>query len=85
MGVHLFPFRTEKLSPIALMVLPHAGGRVSRRQPEYLNTPQQNLLRGIFLYLSQTFKSIDHSFTIKEIPFFYLSELQTLLPYLKNI
>ena len=29
-GVHLFPFRTEKLSPIALMVLGFPG-RVSRR------------------------------------------------------
>ena len=29
-GIHLFPFRTEKLSPSALMVLP-IGGRVSRR------------------------------------------------------
>jgi len=24
-GVHLFPFRTEKLSPFALMILPPAG------------------------------------------------------------
>ena len=32
-GVHLFPFRTEKLSSSALMVLPY-GGRVSRRQPK---------------------------------------------------
>ena len=30
--VHLFPFRTEKLSSSALMVLPY-GGRVGRRQP----------------------------------------------------
>ena len=29
-GFHLFPFRTEKLSPSALMVLP-VGGRVGRR------------------------------------------------------
>ena len=31
-GVHLFPFRTEKLSPLAPMVLPQ-GGRVGRCQP----------------------------------------------------
>ena len=30
-GVHLFPFRTEKLSPYAPMVLP-LGGRVGRCQ-----------------------------------------------------
>ena len=31
-GSHLFPFRTEKLSPSAPMVLPHKGGRVGRCQ-----------------------------------------------------
>ena len=30
-GTHLFPFRTEPLSPAAPMVLP-LGGRVGRRQ-----------------------------------------------------
>ncbi len=29
-GIHLFPFRTEKLSLSALMVLPEIGGRVGR-------------------------------------------------------
>ena len=32
-GPHLFPFRTEKLSPSAPMVLPLKGGRVGRCQP----------------------------------------------------
>ena len=27
-GIHLLPFRTEKLSPFTPMVLPHKGGRV---------------------------------------------------------
>ena len=31
LGFHLFPFRTEKLSPSALMVL-HTRGRVGRRR-----------------------------------------------------
>src|SRR5580704_2583386 len=32
-GKHLFPFRTEQLSPSALMVLgPHGPGRVGRRR-----------------------------------------------------
>ena len=31
LGFHLFPFRTEKLSPIAPMVL-HTRGRVGRRR-----------------------------------------------------
>jgi hypothetical protein len=30
--VHLFPFRTEKLSLPAPMILPHKGGKVGRRQ-----------------------------------------------------
>ena len=36
-GKHLFPFRTEKLSPPAPMVLPwKRGGRVGRRQGSVL-------------------------------------------------
>ena len=31
-GFHLFPFRTEKLSPSTPMVLPN-GGRVGSRRP----------------------------------------------------
>ena len=34
-GVHLFPFRTEKLKPTAPMVLPEEGGRVGRRPIPY--------------------------------------------------
>src|SRR5213593_4108357 len=38
-GIHLFPFRTEKLSPPAPMVLPgKPGGRVGRR-PFFLRGP----------------------------------------------
>src|SRR5881398_3045962 len=38
-GSHLFPFRTEKLSPPAPMVLPgKPGGRVGRR-PIFLRSP----------------------------------------------
>ena len=32
-GPHLFPSRTEQLSPPAPMVLPATGGRVGRRHP----------------------------------------------------
>ena len=48
-GDHLFPFRTEKLSPTAPMVL-HTRGRVGRRQLFYkpLST---NLLREAFFAL----------------------------------
>ena len=48
-GDHLFPFRTEKLSPTALMVL-HTRGRVGRRQLFYkpLST---DLLREAFFVL----------------------------------
>ena len=48
-GDHLFPFRTEKLSPIAPMVL-HTRGRVGRRQLFYkpLST---DLLREAFFVL----------------------------------
>ena len=44
-GVHLFPFRTEKLSSSALMVLPY-GGRVSRRQPKLIRPCMY--LQGLF-------------------------------------
>ena len=48
-GDHLFPFRTEKLSPTAPMVL-HTRGRVGRRQLFYkpLST---DLLREVFFVL----------------------------------
>ena len=32
-GVHLFPFRTEKLSPAAPMILQEMCGKVGRRHP----------------------------------------------------
>ncbi len=38
-GDHLFPYRTEKLSPTALMILP-VGGKVGRR-PSYFNKRSQ--------------------------------------------
>ena len=38
-GFHLFPFRTEKLSPTAPMVL-HTRGRVGRRQ--FTNKPRDS-------------------------------------------
>ena len=53
-GVHLFPFRTEKLSSSALMVLPY-GGRVSRRQPKLKRSCIH--LQGLFfcIYLPNSF------------------------------
>ena len=52
-GDHLFPFRTEKLSPTALMVL-HTRGRVGRRQLFYkpLST---DLLREAFFFVRYFF------------------------------
>ena len=48
-GKHLFPFRTEKLSPPAPMVLPgRLGGRVGRR-PLYFRSPDRATGRG-FLF-----------------------------------
>ena len=39
-GLHLFPFRTEKLSPPAPMVLPgRPGGRVGRRPLNHAKSP----------------------------------------------
>ena len=36
-GVHLFPFRTEKLSlPAAMVLAPQGAGRVARRQHKIL-------------------------------------------------
>ena len=46
-GSHLFPSRTEKLSPLAPMVLPK-GGRVGSRRPG----PPRNRNRGGFFFYS---------------------------------
>ncbi len=51
-GSHLFPSRTEKLSPSAPMVLPLAGGRVGRCQlapPDYFGSREAFLLAVIDL------------------------------------
>src|SRR6516165_7787820 len=46
-GLHLFPFRTEKLSPPAPMVLPGTpGGRVGRR-PLFVRRPGADRRRGV--------------------------------------
>src|SRR6185503_11535144 len=43
-GSHLFPFRTEKLSPPAPMVLPgRPGGRVGRRPICFVEAPEPTL------------------------------------------
>ena len=49
--VHLFPFRTEKLSSSAPMVLP-LGGRVGRRQPNIYPSPLCIRTSGFFYYPS---------------------------------
>ena len=46
-GFHLFPFRTEKLSPPAPMVL-HTRGRVGSRR--FLKKPPHHTMRGLFLF-----------------------------------
>ena len=48
LGFHLFPFRTEKLSPIAPMVL-HTRGRVGRRR--LLQESSKIRLRTLFLFV----------------------------------
>ena len=47
-GFHLFPFRTEKLSPPAPMVL-HTRGRVGSRR-FFIRKPFESNLGGLFLY-----------------------------------
>ena len=50
-GFHLFPFRTEKLSPSALMVLPFVGGRVSRcRLPITQTSPSPRKGAGLLCF-----------------------------------
>jgi hypothetical protein len=45
-GKHLFPFRTEKLSPTAPMVLdPYGSGRVGRRRFTYRQSRTTSRLR----------------------------------------
>ena len=50
-GAHLFPFRTEKLSPAAPMILHHCG-KVGRRPPL---TEKAHLSMGFFCFLQQIF------------------------------
>ena len=54
-GPHLFPFRTEPLSPAAPMVLPY-GGRVGRRQVP-VEPPDAFERRGaLFLFRPEAFR-----------------------------
>ena len=55
-GDHLFPFRTEKLSPPAQMVLGLKPGRVCRCQ-FYNKTPSINL-GGVFCFICFDFEFI---------------------------
>ena len=48
-GDHLFPFRTESLSPVAPMVLP-IGGRVGRCRDSFLEKPMFRLMHGLFSF-----------------------------------
>ena len=47
-GFHLFPFRTEKLSPPAPMVL-HTRGRVGSRR--FQQDPSEGILEGLLCYM----------------------------------
>ena len=47
-GFHLFPFRTEKLSPPAPMVL-HTRGRVGSRRFSMKEPDRQNVCRASFV------------------------------------
>ena len=51
-GDHLFPFRTEQLSPSAPMVLALKAGRVGRCQPffSFLNSPTEHPCRAFLVY-----------------------------------
>ena len=56
-GEHLFPFRTEKLSPSAPMVLPD-GGRVGRRLYFTKPTPLLSLVEALLFLFSSLYKGI---------------------------
>ena len=45
-GFHLFPFRTEKLSPITSMILRNSGKVDSRR---FIKLPSHLIVKGVFL------------------------------------
>ena len=47
-GFHLFPFRTEKLSPPAPMVL-HTRGRVGSRR--FQQDPSEEILEGLLRFM----------------------------------
>src|SRR4051795_6366809 len=55
-GKHLFPFRTEKLSPTAPMVLgPHGPGRVGRRRSFFFDEPPS----GRLVCVRRTFAAVE--------------------------
>ena len=49
-GFHLFPFRTEKLSPSTPMVLPN-GGRVGSRRPIRTAWKESNLFKRFSFFI----------------------------------
>ena len=56
-GIHLFPYRTEPLSPLAPMVLPHKGGRVGSCRAS-IGVLEKLLLRDSFFILSSTWDDL---------------------------
>jgi hypothetical protein len=48
-GEHLFPCRTEPLSPWSPMVLPDDGGRVGYCHPLVITNPHQEIDAGFFM------------------------------------
>ena len=63
-GFHLFPFRTEKLSPSAPMVL-HTRGRVGSRRFLRRKSPLENVPRDFFL-IEYRAESTDYRLQITE-------------------
>ncbi len=72
-GIHLFPFRTEKLSPKAPMVLPEIGGRVGSCL--FYMSLGSNEPR-LFFALSSPVSSLIPSF-----PLIYILDSSTKIPF----
>ena len=53
-GYHLYPYRTEQLSPIAPMVL----RKWESRTPPYSDAPEGKIFRGVVVYIPQQYPTL---------------------------
>ena len=69
MGIHLFPFRTEKLRPTTPMVLPHGGRVGSRLLFKERSSPVVYITTGLLFFVDipyQNSRNYTHTLSLSE-------------------